>query len=261
MKNITVLAALSLLVVAAHAQQIRIEIDKDASGKVVKKISVMKDGKWVPGSEKDLEKAGIVVVTSGSGAVTVRRPGQVTLKTDPLTKNKFNFVPLTKIELGKIPAPLDYQVQLAKSGKAYTIQTAPTTLNSTYKVALDKAGKAYTFQTVPPMARLEPLHHKVQIAPGGNAYTITSVPSQGSKLYNLTVPATAKRVVVAQPFIDTKKLINSLTGAQRASLERRGYLTYSELSPDQKKMISVPKDGEWTISYSSNGESIKIKSR
>ena len=57
-------------------------------------------------------------------------------------------------------------------------------------------------------------------------------------------------------------LLKSLTPSQRERMNRQGYLNPSDLTNNQRKMLgSLPDKGDWTISYSLDGEKITIKGK
>lgn len=57
-----------------------------------------------------------------------------------------------------------------------------------------------------------------------------------------------------------EKLIDSLSTEQRQIHERQGHLLWSQLTPDQQKMLGGSPGGNFSFSFSVNGKSISIKS-
>ena len=59
-----------------------------------------------------------------------------------------------------------------------------------------------------------------------------------------------------------KDLLESLTPEQKAKQDKQGYLTMEDLTPKQRAMLGdIPKDGNWTFSYSIEGKHVTIKSK
>lgn len=57
-----------------------------------------------------------------------------------------------------------------------------------------------------------------------------------------------------------EKLIDSLSTDQRALHEKQGHLLWSQLTPEQQRMLGGSPGGNFTFSFSVNGKSISIKS-
>lgn len=59
---------------------------------------------------------------------------------------------------------------------------------------------------------------------------------------------------------DLKGIAKSLTSAQREKNKQQGFLYYSDLTPDQKRKLGMKATGNWSITYSEDGESFTVKS-
>jgi hypothetical protein len=58
------------------------------------------------------------------------------------------------------------------------------------------------------------------------------------------------------------ELLASLTPAQAEKQEKQGYLTLEDLTPKQREMLGdIPKDGNWTFSFSIDGKKLTIKGK
>jgi hypothetical protein len=58
------------------------------------------------------------------------------------------------------------------------------------------------------------------------------------------------------------ELLESLTPAQKEKQEKQGHLTLEDLTPAQREMLGgVPKEGNWTFSYSIDGKRLTIKAK
>jgi len=79
---------------------------------------------------------------------------------------------------------------------------------------------------------------------------------------------TLRGVEGVRPFmIDSKRmrikeLLESLTPAQKEKQEKQGYLNLDDLTPKQREMLGdIPKEGNWTFSYSIDGKKVTIKGK
>jgi hypothetical protein len=136
-----------------------------------------------------------------------------------------------------------------------------------------------------PQYRLEKGQHGVTIVSDGKSKTIT-VPGAAATVhvskdgkYRLDHAGPGSRAIVGSKdgrfFVapdvavrsqavkgqDINKLLNSLTFDPREKMHDRGYLTLDDLSPQQRRLFSVPKGDNWTVSYEINGNKVTIRSR
>lgn len=58
-----------------------------------------------------------------------------------------------------------------------------------------------------------------------------------------------------------KRLLKSLTPSQKELQKSRGYLLITDLTPEQRKMIGTDPKGDFSMSFSIDGESVVIKSK
>ncbi|MEQ1820931.1 MAG: hypothetical protein ABL949_00285 [Fimbriimonadaceae bacterium] len=65
--------------------------------------------------------------------------------------------------------------------------------------------------------------------------------------------------VIRAEITDLKALMKSLTPAQRELQKSRGYLKASDLTPGQLKMLPVAGSGDWSFSFSIDGEKLSIR--
>lgn len=59
--------------------------------------------------------------------------------------------------------------------------------------------------------------------------------------------------------LDVQKFIKDLTAEQKDKQRKRGYILFSDLTPEQKKAIGGKPEGNFTITFKVNGDEVTIK--
>lgn len=83
---------------------------------------------------------------------------------------------------------------------------------------------------------------------------------EGSNFMRIRIDGTGDAAVVESGGV--RALLNSLSPGQKDALKDKGYLTPNDLTEEQSaKLGHLPSGGQWTMSFSQNGDSIEIRNR
>jgi hypothetical protein len=66
------------------------------------------------------------------------------------------------------------------------------------------------------------------------------------------------RIMLGQA--DIRKLVEGLTAEQWAKHERQGYLTFEDLTSEQRRHVTVPSGDTWSLSFSIDGKTLNLRS-
>lgn len=84
---------------------------------------------------------------------------------------------------------------------------------------------------------------------------------RSSDRYRAMTRSTNRKPTTTMSFdgLDVQQFMKNLTADQKDKQRKRGYILYSDLTPEQKKTLGGKPDGDFTISFDVNGDKLTIK--